>query len=773
MKKVLYTLLAIFTLVLVSLTSFNKVYASDSLPDEMDITEPYEMLRASRFDFDLRTVYDIYFILDDEEYLFKDGTAVNINGNNFTYEYVFYLDVYSYMIVDDDDYYALVLDPTEEIIYIESTYQEAGYWHLEKKSENNEESNDELDPTNPSDWDIYWNNPDPIELNVRVRFNFFDEYGYIMTEDWIDYVDTVYIEFPYEDDVLLKLDEIDYSLNLRWHTQPEYYDISEWEFQHNGLDFFYFDLLKQEISSGYDEFTKFAVKLKDNYPLKDYDIFLTADPGKPNGDEVVFDMINYGIVIDEVLIDSIEEIYIYELGNSFGHDLSSADRFFNKSSIVPDYKSFVIKNDGFDYLRLSESDNKIYGHYPIKHIAIKFVDGGLRPAFDGNEHFVTNVDDPDDVNYFVSFIRAIDDFDGDISDQIEIQSDGYTANKNTLGQYDVTLYVEDSSGNSSTFTFVVHVVDVTSPDVIYPSEPFKVSYDKTFDLSLIFGLLEVSDNYYSEGDLDYIIFEEDYTANKTVLGIYDVTLVVFDPSENETTVTIKVQVIDGVGPVINGVSEIIKSDARIMTTVEILSGITAYDELDGDVTDSIEIISDTYTGNAHIPNRNNTWYEVKIQAQDLSGNKTTKIIKIKVIDDTSPDWYITNGVTINLSPNTELTRSQILTLLTKAGKVSISGNSRVTYTTDSYTGNEGVPGTYVLAFTVEEPNGNQSEYLYGVNVLSAGEDDDDFDVVPDDPTLSDKLTDFFKNNLTAIVLTVVLICGVLIYLSIKPPKRRR
>lgn len=397
-------------------------------------------------------------------------------------------------------------------------------------------------------------------------------------------------------------------------------------------------------------------------------------------------------------------------------------------------------------------------------IYIVGIPGDKRPAISGNEHFATNVDTPKPVDFFISHLSAIDDIDGDISDDIYVVEDNYTDNEKKVGEYEVVVGVKDSSENETTFTFIVHVADITPPKISGDTSIAKISYDKTYDIEAFKKTLVVTDNY--DTDVEIKIESDIYSKSKTKIGIYDVVFSATDKSGNRAQFTKKIQVIDGVKPVFNGIKDLVKSYTNIMSVNDIIKDIKATDAIDGDLSDSIKIESDEYTGKANIPGK----YKIVLSVSDKSGNKETHTINVKVIDDKAPNWYITNGVTLNLAPDATLSRQQIVDLLSRSGQVKASANSIVTYVSDTYSDNIGNPGIYRLAFNVKEPNGNTNDYTYAINVLA--QEDNDQDVIPTPPKITDKVKTWFSDN-KATIITVSIGLIALVFISSKVKEQIR
>ena len=255
------------------------------------------------------------------------------------------------------------------------------------------------------------------------------------------------------------------------------------------------------------------------------------------------------------------------------------------------------------------------------------------PVFSGNENFVTSVDDPKPLSFFLSYITAYDYVDGDLTDDIIVEEDNYTANINEIGQYLVELSVTDSADNTSYFVFYINVVDITAP-------------------------------------------------------------------------------------VITGVKDLYTPNSKKLTETEILTNIIATDNVDGDLTDEIYIDEDNYSDYYDVPNTTNNYYTVVIAVVDSSGNKATEEIKIYVVLDESPVWYIYNGATVFLEEDAELTRQQIIDLLFNTGQID---SNQVQFLEDNYTANIGTQGVYQMAFLLFGST-------YNVNIVLGGEGLDTFTV---------------------------------------------
>lgn len=457
----------------------------------------------------------------------------------------------------------------------------------------------------------------------------------------------------------------------------------------------------------------------------------------------------------------------------FESDLDGYDYYFIFEAFISGKIQILdgplIEFDKNDTIRISGTDTQygiaiyINGNEKFRNnnydgVIFNFTSEDNRPAIDGQENFVTSVEESKDIQYFIDFIKAVDDIDGDISHLIQIETDNYTPNKRVLGKHEVKIYVIDSSDNRSDFTFYVNVVDITKPVITGNSDVVQIGYKETYNIENFRKTLKVTDNYDSLTNADIELKTDGYTSNKGKLGTWNVVFEAKDKSDNSTTFTKPIKVYDNIAPVFSGTKEITKSYAKLMTLDDILKEVSVNDEIDGNIT-KITVDSDTFTGNGNKVGS----YEIKLSAKDNAGNIGYWTITVKVIDDQGANWWITNGVTVNLTPGATLTRTQIVELLAKTGQVAANKEAVVTYDVDTYTENIGTPGLYTLGFTVKNLNGVSNSYTYGINVMDeSNTDDENLDIEED--------KSFIERNLTWIIASGLVVVSIGGYLFIKKRK---
>lgn len=384
-----------------------------------------------------------------------------------------------------------------------------------------------------------------------------------------------------------------------------------------------------------------------------------------------------------------------------------------------------------------------------------------REGISGEENFVTNVDDAKPLSFFLDYISAWDNVDGDLSSSIVVETDNYTPNMAVLGTHQVDLSVTDSSNNESTFTFFVTVVDITKPVITGNTTKVQISYTQTWNVTTFKNGLSVSDNYDTLDASDISVLSDGYTSNKTNLGTYNVVYRVIDASGNVGTFTKQVEVIDDIAPVINGPLELITPVNTILTVGDIITEeLTASDDKDGNRTAYITIQSDEYTGYGNVVGS----YDVVFQVSDTKGNIATHTVTIIVQDNIPPVWYIADGASIVLAPPLVLNHTQIIQLLEATGQISVSSTSQVTFFLDEYTGNENEPGVYLMGFNFENVAGNSSVHNFAITVLS--DDGEDPITVEPDPWHKDVMDWFNTNPVGQVVGTVLIILAVIAFAAI-------
>lgn len=429
---------------------------------------------------------------------------------------------------------------------------------------------------------------------------------------------------------------------------------------------------------------------------------------------------------------------------------------------------YRITSPAQEYLNLFEVGNetRIF-HTDDMGFTLRFSDN-LRPAISGQENFVTNINDPKDVAYFQSFLYAFDETDGDVTNRITVKTDNYTANKSVLGTHQIIFAVTDLSGNENTLTVYVRVVDVDAPVISGNTSIAQIGYKETWNINSFKSTLSVTDNYDSLTNADITIKTDNYTANKNKLGTYDVVFSATDASGNEATLTKQVRVIDNIKPTFSGPTTIATSNTTIITESQIRSQLTAHDEIDGNITNKIQLVTDNFTGHG---NKVGT-YTIVYAVTDNAGNTEQHIVSVTRSDEMPPIFWIEDGVSIKVEPTIALTKQQIIDTLTASGQIQVTATTQVSFLINEYEGNESVPGIYAISMRVADLKGNEEIHNIAVTVLDTSDTEDPVVLEPKEPLI--KLPDWAPEWATEyqeeilIGLSFILLIGVLIiYVVIK------
>lgn len=350
-------------------------------------------------------------------------------------------------------------------------------------------------------------------------------------------------------------------------------------------------------------------------------------------------------------------------------------------------------------------------------INIKIMDNKV-PVISGETTFVTNVMDARDASYFMQFLSAYDETDGDVSDSLKIIADNYTANKSKLGNHTFTVEASDKSGNKTTAIINVRVVDIDKPVITGNTTTATVGYKETYNIENFRKTLTVTDNYDQMTNADIKLKTDGYTSNKTKLGTYNIVFHAKDSSGNEGIFTKAVRVIDNVKPTFSGPSIISTSNNTILTEADIRAQITAHDDIDGNITNRIELVEDNYTGNGNKVGS----YTIKYSVKDNANNIEYYTVTIQRTDKIPPTIWVEDGVSIRTNVDTPISYQTIIDILQATGQITVNASTTFSFPLDEYTGNEQESGIYAMSVKARSTDGNESIFNLSIVVYDTDED---------------------------------------------------
>ncbi|VEU82756.1 immunoglobulin-like domain-containing protein [Acholeplasma hippikon] len=270
--------------------------------------------------------------------------------------------------------------------------------------------------------------------------------------------------------------------------------------------------------------------------------------------------------------------------------------------------------------------------------------------------------------------------------------------------------IPDAKSFTITATTSYIIPDNTRP-AISGQETFVVSVDDPKPVSFFQGYLSAYDE--TDGNITnrITVKSENYTANSSTLGTYQITFSVKDTAQNESTLVVNVQVVDVTKPVITGNTSI--ADISYTQTWNIntfKSTLTVTDNVDNLNASNIVVESDGYTSNK----TNLGTYTVVYSVTDSSGNKATFTKQVRVIDDVAP---VFSGPTAITKPNNSiLTVNDIKAQLSANDVKEGDKKAQITVKTDNYTGKGNITGSYTIVFEVKDSKGNTATHTVTVTV---------------------------------------------------------
>lgn len=142
----------------------------------------------------------------------------------------------------------------------------------------------------------------------------------------------------------------------------------------------------------------------------------------------------------------------------------------------------------------------------------------------------------------------------------------------------------------------------------------------------------------------------------------------------------------------------------VATETLIDNHVTAVDAIDGDLSDSIVVLSDDYTENKATLGT----YPIELSVQDSSGNEATFTLKVNVVDTLDPVIDSVSSLTLDVNSPSDAT-----TIIGQNATFSDGYDGIIedyTVVNDTYTGYEDVLGDSVIEFEISDASGNKASH---------------------------------------------------------------
>ena len=303
--------------------------------------------------------------------------------------------------------------------------------------------------------------------------------------------------------------------------------------------------------------------------------------------------------------------------------------------------------------------------------------------------FLVDYDQMVNLEQLKNQLSANDNVDGDLTDSIEVLSDAFTTRASKLGEFLVKFGVKDKRHNQSFYDMYVKVVDLTSP-VITGSD--RIEIELNVDDSSIETLISqyvVSDNVDTLLTSNLVLSKDTYSSNKTSLGDYMIELSLTDLSNNVTKKQVSIKVKDTTKPEIKGPSVLFAYLSEQAKTVEEIKKLYKAVDLVDDESHLIvhyDLSNYTHQLGDHV---------ITITAEDQSNNLSSKEVVIKVIDDVSPTFDVSNLV-LKRTQVDQMTKEEIIAFLTRELK----------------TRNKDITQVEILLNEAEYGSKHENQYIY-------------------------------------------------------------
>lgn len=331
-----------------------------------------------------------------------------------------------------------------------------------------------------------------------------------------------------------------------------------------------------------------------------------------------------------------------------------------------------------------------------------------RPAISGKDTIINNIDRPYTLDQIkqIAELRAIDAYYGDLTDDIKIVTDNYTANKSKVGQFTITYRVTNGSNLSTDYVLTVSNYDQTPPVAIGPSTS-SISYKTTLSDADIIAKYTVSDNH--DTDIKLVVESKNYVPGQ--VGTFTFNLKAQDKAGNITRVVHTANVFDDVAPVIadKHIDPIVLNWKTNYTNSDLLIDLTASDEIDGNLTPKIIIKTSNF-----VSGQIGT-YQVVYEVADNAGNKFehTRTYNVQTTD--NPIFYVSKNMLLIEDVNA-MTIDQIIGEMAKYER--FDNVQSFSIKLDEYTGNETKNGTYNVSASLLLATGEQVELQRAVKVFT-------------------------------------------------------
>lgn len=334
------------------------------------------------------------------------------------------------------------------------------------------------------------------------------------------------------------------------------------------------------------------------------------------------------------------------------------------------------------------TNGDLYGFEFSNTIQTNFIETNSLTLSNYESHFSIDEEYKEPLRICIEEINKLDDIESDIFMLIKAESYGLMAYVNDYECYNAYLYGVQ-----------IDTVDLTSST---GEKTIVIDCDAALTKEQILSKYTFTDNATPSNQLKYVV--KTSFDGKKYLGLYPIYIEITDKSGNSATTLDYILVHDFTAPTVS-----IEKDSY---TFEVNDGLTSEN------IKSLFSVTDNYTESQYLKveyvdtfqNQNNKLgnYSISCSATDQEGNKTTKTIKINIVDTTKPTITLINGGETIYS-NHDLNTDEIFSLLQLDDNYDTLTKENVSITSTS-TGIQGME--YKITVTATDSSNNTTVKIF-------------------------------------------------------------
>ena len=248
-------------------------------------------------------------------------------------------------------------------------------------------------------------------------------------------------------------------------------------------------------------------------------------------------------------------------------------------------------------------------------------------------------------------------------------------------------------------------------EVAQENTTIRIPYGNSTSIDSLKSQMRVYDNYCGDITNSVVIELDEYTGQENIVNQYDVIFKVNDNTNNFSSIKVIIDVYDDVAPVITAPNTIYTHPNALLTNEYLLTKVTATDNYDLNLTDSVELINDVYPNSSSVIGI----YPVTYRVSDSSNNVSEFTTNINVRDNVAP--VITGNNNIEIGNLEDFSLEQIKETLTVTDD--IDTNIVLEVFQDNYSLNQHKVGSYDVTFVAKDNSNNCSYYTVTINIIDS------------------------------------------------------